>query len=211
MAKYPEPGQVKTRLAATLGPQRACALYRAFVLDLAERLRPLPLEVTWAYWPPTAPFSTLVPGARCRPQEGADLGERMERVMSAALAGGPIPVVVIGADAPHVRLTILTAAVESLRTGADLVLGPAADGGYYLIGLRAPKPELFADVAWSTPTVLAETLGRARRLGLRTRVLPETFDIDSPDDLERLSALLRVGVVDLPRTAALLAGAGAPP
>jgi glycosyltransferase A (GT-A) superfamily protein (DUF2064 family) len=135
----------------------------------------------------------------------------MERVMAAALARGPVPVVVIGADAPHVPLTILTAAVESLHAGADLVLGPAADGGYYLIGLRAPRPELFADVAWSTSTVLAETLARAHRLGLRTRVLPGSFDIDGPDDLERLSGLLRVGVVHLPRTAALLARGGTPP
>jgi len=77
MAKHPAPGEVKTRLAPALGPERACALYAAFVQDLAARLQALPYEVTWAYWPPESPFPALLPGARCRPQRGADLGERM--------------------------------------------------------------------------------------------------------------------------------------
>jgi len=198
MAKHPAPGRVKTRLAATLGADRACALYRAFVLDLAERLDALPYDVTWAYWPATAPFATLLPRARCRSQRGADLGERMANAL--AECGGPA--VVIGADAPHVPAARLAEAVGALAADADLVLGPADDGGYYLIGLRTPTPAVFTGVAWGTSRVLAETLARAS--GLRTRLLEPCFDIDTPADLARLADLLARGDVLLPRTAALL-------
>lgn len=204
MAKYPEPGRVKTRLAAVLGAERACVLYHAFVLDLADRLRVLPFDVTWAYWPPRAPFAALLPGWRCRPQEGADLGERLAHLVASemALAGGPL--VVIGADAPHIPIESLVAAVEALHAGVDVVLGPAADGGYYLIGLRASRPELFADIAWSTAAVLSQTVARVERLALRMQMLPGTFDVDDAFDLERLRGVLRAGLVSLPRSAALL-------
>jgi rSAM/selenodomain-associated transferase 1 len=200
MAKHPAPGRVKTRLAATLGAERACALYRAFVLDLAERLDALAYDVTWAYWPATAPFATLLPRARCWPQRGADLGERMANAV--AECGGPA--VVIGADAPHVPAARLEEAVGALAADADLVLGPADDGGYYLIGLRAPRPPVFTGVPWGTDRVLAETLARAG--GLRTLLLEPCFDVDTPADLTRLSGVLTRGDVALPRTAALLAG-----
>src|SRR5205823_13822495 len=99
-AKHPVPGRVKTRLAAALGADAACALYRAFVLDLAERLAALPYAVTWAYTPPDAPFAELLPGARCRPQRGRDLGERLAAALADELAEGPGPVLAIGGDAP---------------------------------------------------------------------------------------------------------------
>jgi len=205
MAKHPARGRVKTRLAASLGARAACSLYRAFVLDLAARLRALPYHVTWAYWPATAPFAALVRGARCRPQEGNDLGERIVRAVAAELAEGPGPVLVIGADAPHVPAGSLAEAAEALAEGAELVLGPAADGGYYLIGLRAPAPGLFTGIAWGGAGVLAATLARAARLGLRTHLLPPTFDVDDAADLARLRTLLERGDVLLPRTAAVLA------
>jgi len=198
MAKHPAPGRVKTRLAASLGAERACALYRAFVLDLADRLDALPYDVTWAYWPAAAPFPTLLPGARCRPQRGADLGDRMANAV--AECGGPA--VVIGADAPHVPAARLAEAMEALAGAADLVLGPAEDGGYYLIGLREPTPAVFTGIAWGTSRVLAETLARAG--GLRTRLLEASFDVDTPADLARLSDVLARGEVALPRTGVLL-------
>jgi hypothetical protein len=210
MAKHPVVGRVKTRLARVLGDDRACALYRAFVLDLADRLARLPYPVTWAYWPATAPFATLLPGATVEPQNGKNLGARMAHAVDTALARGATAVVVIGADVPHVPAATLDDAVHALAGDADLVLGPAADGGYYLIGLRAPAPALFADIAWGTAEVLAITLDRAGRLGLRTTVLPSTFDIDEPADLERLQVVLARHGVDLPRTAALLATLGRP-
>jgi len=204
MAKYPVPGGVKTRLARVLGADRACALYEAFMLDLAGRLAVLPYPVTWAFWPPTAPFPSLMPAARCRPQRGDDLGERMASAIADELVEHGGSVVVIGVDAPHLPAALLDEAAEALAGGADLVLGPAADGGYYLIGLARPIPELFSGVAWGSPDVLDATRERAARLGLRTHVLPLEFDVDEPGDLTRLRATLSAGVVDLPRTALLL-------
>ncbi len=204
MAKYPAPGRVKTRLARAVGIGRATALYRAFVLDLAERLRGGPVDVTWAYWPPGDPFEELLPGWRCRPQQGRDLGHRLIDAVATELLSGVPAVVVIGADAPHIPLSALTDALAALHAGIDVVLGPACDGGYYLIGMRALWPELFTDIPWSTETVLAVTLARARQLGLRTRILAETFDIDGPEDMDRLRLELRKGALVLPRTAALL-------
>jgi rSAM/selenodomain-associated transferase 1 len=206
MAKYPVPGRVKTRLARTLGAERACALYRAFVLDLAARLRALPYAVTWAYEPAGAPFAELVAGARVRPQRAGDLGERMAAAVAAELADGASAVVVLGADVPHVASASITEAVERLAT-VDVVLGPACDGGYYLIGLTTPAPALFTGIAWGTAEVFATTRTRARALGLEVHVLPETFDVDEPEDLGRLEALLGGGEISLPNTAAVLAPA----
>jgi uncharacterized protein len=203
MAKYPEPGRVKTRLAAALGDERACALYRAFILDLADRLAALPYEVIWSYDPAPASFAALVPRARCVPQAGGDLGARMEHAMAAAFAEHAAPVVVLGADVPHVPVSSIeaAAAVEPGR----VVLGPAEDGGYYLIALARPAPELFAGVPWGGPGVLDATRARAGHLGLATDLLAPTFDVDESVDLARLRRLLDGGGVALPRTAALLA------
>jgi rSAM/selenodomain-associated transferase 1 len=203
MAKYPEPGRVKTRLAAALGPERACALYRAFILDLADRLAALPYEVVWAYDPAPAPFAALLPDARCVAQVEGDLGARMGHAVATAFAESAAPVVVLGADVPHVPAACVAeaAAVSSGR----IVIGPAEDGGYYLVALAAPAPELFADVPWGGSRVLETTLARAERLGLETQLLSPTFDVDEAADVARLRVLLGAGAVELPRTAALLA------
>jgi uncharacterized protein len=208
MAKYPAPGRVKTRLAAALGEAVAVALGRAFVVDLAVRLRAAPFAVTWAYWPPDAPFATLVPDARIRGQEGADLGARMAAAIASELDDGARTVLVVGADVPHVDLAVLGEARDALRAGGDVVLGPALDGGYYLIGVRAPQPALFGTIAWGTSTVLAATRERAAAAGLRVHLLPETFDVDGPTDLARLRTLIDAGIVRLPATAAVLATLG---
>jgi rSAM/selenodomain-associated transferase 1 len=208
MAKHPVPGRVKTRLARVLGAETACDLFRAFILDLADRLGALPYQTTWAYWPATAPFSALVPGARCRAQRGRDLGARMAESIAAVFAEGRGPVLVIGADAPHVPAAGLAEAVEALAGRADVVLGPAADGGYYLIGLAEPQAFLFEGIAWGTDGVLEATLARAATRGLRAHLLAPGFDVDEAGDLVRLRALLASGDVELPRTAAVLAGRG---
>ena len=206
MARHPVAGRVKTRLAAVLGADAACALYRAFVLDLAERLGAMPYAVTWAYTPPDAPFPELLPGAGCRPQRGRDLGERLTGAIGEEFAAGPGPVIAIGADAPHIPAAALAEAAATLAHGADVVLGPAADGGYYLIGLGRPAPDLFAGIAWGTAGVLEATLARAGAAGLAPHLLPPSFDVDQPADLARLRALLARGEVSLPRTTGVMAG-----
>jgi rSAM/selenodomain-associated transferase 1 len=206
MAKHPVPGRVKTRLAAALGDETACALQRAFLLDLADRLRALPYAVTWAFWPPSAPFAALIGDARCRPQSGSDLGDRMVAAIEAEMAEGAGPVVVLGADVPHVDLACVEGAVRALAGHADVVLGPALDGGYYLIGVRAAAPALFQDVPWGTDRVLRATLRRAERLRLRVTLVAESFDIDHVSDLARLRGVMARADMHLPRTRAVLDG-----
>jgi hypothetical protein len=210
MAKYPVPGRVKTRLAAALGDHVACALQRAFVLDLADRLHGLPYGVTWAFWPASAPFATLVDFGRCRPQSGRDLGERMAAAVDAEFGDGGAPVIVLGADVPHVDLECVRRAVIALGSDADVAVGPALDGGYYLIGLRRPVPAIFRGMAWGTAGVFTATLARAREIGLRVELLPEAFDIDEVADLTRLRTIVDRGEVVLPRTAEVLAGLSIP-
>jgi rSAM/selenodomain-associated transferase 1 len=204
MAKYPAPGRVKTRLAGALGAAAATELARAFIVDLRARLDALGASVTWAFWPPDAPFARLVPGAPCVPQQGHDLGERLRAAIAWAFAREPRPLAVLGADIPHIPAATLREAAAVLAAEADVVLGPTPDGGYYLVALRAPQPMLFADVPWGGPRVLDVTLERARASGLRVHLLPATFDVDTPADLGRLRRLLAAGTVDLPATAALL-------
>jgi len=208
MAKYPAPGRVKTRLATAIGAASAVALSRAFIRDLATRLAALPYPVTWAYWPRGVPFRALLgtrpAGWRCCLQRGRDLGERMANAIGDELARGSGPVLVIGADVPHVSAALLAEAMAALTCGSDLVLGPAADGGYYLIGGKARQATLFAGMPWGTETVFAATRRQARRLGLRTHVLSPTFDVDEGEDLDRLRALIARGAVDLRHTARVL-------
>jgi len=209
MAKHPAPGRVKTRLAAAIGAAAAVSLSRAFIRDLATRLAALPYAVTWAYWPRGAPFRALLGvqpvGWRCCLQRGRDLGERMANAIRDELARGSWPVVVIGADVPHLPTGLLADAMGALASGSDLVLGPAIDGGYYLIGVKAPQPALFTELPWGSEAVFTATRRRARRLGLRTHVLSPTFDVDEGKDLDRLRALIDGGAVDLRHTARVLA------
>jgi hypothetical protein len=204
MTRHPEPGTTKTRLAARIGAEPACRLYRAFVLDLAERLDGIPHPVTWLFTPPAAPFASLLPGRRCRPQAQGDLGAKLDAAIRSALDGGAEAVLVVGADAPHLPLARLTDAAEALLADvADLVLGPAHDGGYYLIGVRAPVPALLADVPWSTEVVLDETLRRAHAAGMRVRLLAPLSDVDTWDDAVALRAVIEDDPA-LPRTRAVL-------
>ena len=211
MAKYPEPGRVKTRLAARIGPAAAAELQAAFLADLAVRLSTLDLPVRWAVWPAGAPLRALVPGAVCVPQEGEDLGARMCNAATRLMTEARAPIVLLGADAPHAPLPAIRAAADALVGEADVVLGPADDGGYWLLGMAEVVPALFADVPWGTRTVLAVTRERTRRLGLRERLVESTFDVDAPEDLERLRGLIRRGEAVLPATARVLATIPPPP
>ncbi len=189
MARRPEAGQVKTRLCPPLTPAQAAALYAAFLRDLVEVLRAVPgMQPLIAYAPAEAGdyFAALAPDIARRPQTGVDLGERLATVTATVLREGAPAVLVIGSDSPTLPPVYIRRAVIALADGADLVLGPADDGGYYLVGLRRPAPELFTDVTMSTPTVLRDTLVIAERLGLRTTMLAPWYDIDTIADLRRL-------------------------
>lgn len=209
MAKYPTAGQVKTRLAAAMGAESAAALYAAFVADLDARLRAAAMAATWACWPPSASFSEFVGDAPVIAQRGGDLGARMAAAASEVLTRDGRPVVLLGADSPHVDLAAVAAAGDALAHGeAEVVIGPADDGGYYLLGLRQVVPDLFRDLAWGESTVFAETVARLEEARVPYRLLAPGFDVDTLDDVYRLAALVRARSVVLPRTAGELARLG---
>jgi hypothetical protein len=215
MVKTPVAGQVKTRLCPPLHPAEAAALAACFLLDRLEQLGEVPgADVLVAFAPResrTEIRRLVPPGSRLVPQEGADLGERQNRLLTALLAEGYTGAVVVGTDSPTLPTAFLRRACDALREGtADTVLGPAEDGGYYLIGLRIPAPALFTDMPWSTAAVTRETLARARRLGLRLLVLPTWFDVDRGVDLARLRDPGPPEAFRPPRTLAFLGAREAP-
>ncbi len=201
MARYPAVGEVKTRLAETLGAERACALYRAFLRDIEARFAYGPRAFVWMFHPPERDFAALAAaGVRCVPQVGRDLGERLLHCMRHLCADGFERLIVIGADVPHLRDAWLDEAEQQLDT-ADVVLGPSDDGGYYLVAMRTPH-DIFTGITMGTASVLADTLAKARRTGLRVHLLPGCFDVDGADDVVRLRQLLDADAgLRLPHTA----------
>jgi rSAM/selenodomain-associated transferase 1 len=194
-AKAPIPGQVKTRLCPPLTPDEAATLHGSFVLDTLERTKAamakwkLPLDRYLA----CAPSSTLVffkimeerQGVKLIDQEGDDLGARMSRAFDGLFGRGYRRVFIVGTDVPSLPLDHYRQALALLESH-DLVLGPAHDGGYYLIGLTKPAPALFELIPWSTSDVLRLTREKADRLGLRTALIPSWRDVDTIEDLRSL-------------------------
>ncbi|HEV2856704.1 MAG TPA: TIGR04282 family arsenosugar biosynthesis glycosyltransferase [Thermoanaerobaculia bacterium] len=205
-------GRVKTRLIGDLTAAEAARLHTAFLEDLLDRLREgdFELRLAWALEEDEEIPAGPAPGVR---QQGSDLGERLYRALSEPGAGA---VAALGSDHPTLPLSLIHRAFETLETpeaGADVVLGPAEDGGYYLIALRADAvhPRLFEDVAWSTDRVLPTTLERCRELGLAVELLPEASDVDTPQDLRRLAGRLAEDTesdLGCPRTRDLLQSLG---
>jgi hypothetical protein len=194
MAKAPRAGEVKTRLCPPLRAADAADLYRSFLIDKIAAVGALAgAQAAVAYTPAEAraEFEALAPGFLLVTQEGPDLGTRLRTTLARLLGLGHTGAIALDTDTPTLPRAYLQEAADCLaRPGADVVLGPTEDGGYYLIGVRAAHPELFEDVPWSTAAVLEVTLRRAASLGLRVTCLPTWFDVDTADDLERLRAAL---------------------
>jgi uncharacterized protein len=209
-------GKVKTRLIGDLTPAQAAELHAAFVEDLLERLRAAPcdLHLAWALEPgeevpaavtPGSTGSVGLPGER---QEGADLGERLYTALSGA-AREARAVAALGSDHPTLPVELVERAFAAVEAGAKVVLGPAEDGGYYLIALAPPVPQrLFEEIDWSTGRVLAQTLARCRELAITPELLPEAADVDTPEDLDRLARRMVETDLGCPRTRSLLAAWG---
>jgi len=197
-------GRVKTRLIGDLTPAQAAALHAAFLEDLLDRLRAgsFTVHLAWALDPGDEMPQGSFPGLR---QRGDDLGERLYTALSEA-AETSATVAALGSDHPTLPLAVVHRAFELLEEGAEVVLGPAEDGGYYLIALRAGAVarRLFEEIAWSTDQVFPATLERCRELGLRLALLPTASDVDTPDDLRRLAARMATEDLGCPRTRALL-------
>ncbi|MBC7237529.1 MAG: TIGR04282 family arsenosugar biosynthesis glycosyltransferase [Chloroflexi bacterium] len=190
VAKEPVAGQTKTRLSPPLAPEEAVALYRCFLLDTLDLMaRVEGVDPLIAYTPHTAEgyFRRLAPdGFALMPQVGASLGQRLDHVLTRCLEGGYDQAAVMNSDGPTLPVEYLGQAFEYLDDPhVDVVLGPSEDGGYYLIALKRPCAALF-DVEMSTPTVCQETLALAHSQGLRVVCLDSWYDIDTPEDLDRL-------------------------
>ena len=185
--KYPTPGQVKTRLAASLGDHAASEIARACATMTFSRLASLRDEAVVCVDPPEALDRTrawLGPDWPLRPQQGHTLGERLAEATGQTFAQGARRVVVIGTDSPWLKASDVEAAFDALER-ADLAIGPTEDGGYYLIGLSRPARGLFEGIAWGTSSVSAQTLSRACALGFSVQTLPRGYDVDRLEDLQR--------------------------
>ncbi len=183
-AREPVEARAKTRLAPMLGAAGAARLARCMIGWSAANARAnWPGPIRLALWPPQAAdrFSDL-PDIEMVGQRGADLGERM----AAALASAPGPAAVLGSDVPHLDGAVLRLAAQRLREGLN-VIGPADDGGFYLVGLARPARHLFAGVNWSGVGVLGQVLENAARLNVSFELLPPARDIDTPGDLEAVA------------------------
>ena len=190
MAKAPIPGTIKTRLCGAYADAEIVALASSFLADTVSAAKSVGPQIFVAYSPTGGQsiMETIVgEGVEWICQQGKDLGERMHGAFAEAFRQGFAPLVMVGTDSPTLPLESYQMALSLLQSGeADVVLGPADDGGFYLIGLSAPSPALFEGVLWSGPTVCEQTKANAERAGLRVREIESWYDIDTPEDLLRL-------------------------
>jgi uncharacterized protein len=184
--RYPRPGQAKTRLIPALGPQGAAQLQSAMTEHSLLQARGLkrPIAIYYTNGSELELRDWLGEDLCYRTQCPGDLGAKMLGAFCDTLEEGT-EAVIIGTDCPDINTQLLAQTFQALKT-SDLVLGPALDGGYYLIGLRRVIPELFNNIAWSTDRVLSQTLAIAKGLNLSIHLLPELPDIDRPEDLQYL-------------------------
>jgi rSAM/selenodomain-associated transferase 1 len=200
LAKWPTPGQVKTRLAAETSPEWAARVANAFLVDTVERLGEIEARRILVFAPSEARsfFAELV-GHRflLAPQSEGDLGGRMATFFSDVFQHRPAKAVLVGVDSPTLPLSFIESAFEQLDS-ADLVLGPATDGGYYLIGCSGTIPPIFDHMNWGHSRVLSETISRLNDTSCRFALLPPWYDVDTLNDWRmlkgHLSALRRAGI-----------------
>ena len=188
VAKQPIPGRVKTRLFPKLSPEVAADLYRCFLQDRIKEVSSLNgVDRAIAYTPEDAKetFASLaLDGFELFAQRGKHLGERLSNIFLEKLSQGYEAVSIVDSDSPDLPKSLINESFELLLTRqADIVLGPCYDGGYYLVGMRKPHPELFRNIPWSTENVLSVTLEKARKMGLNVRLLSIWNDLDTFEDL----------------------------
>ena len=176
-------GKVKTRLAAGLGETQALEIYRQLLDKTYLALRNFPVPI-WTYFSDFIPENPAYPAGNRMVQVGQDLGERMKNAFAENFELGIEKVVLIGTDCPSLEGIHLSQAFEALDQ-YDLVIGPARDGGYYLIGMKRRADFLFEGITWSSELVLSQTLALAAEQGLQTSLLPVLEDIDTLEDWER--------------------------
>ncbi|MGB7932077.1 MAG: TIGR04282 family arsenosugar biosynthesis glycosyltransferase [Gammaproteobacteria bacterium] len=194
--RAPRTGQVKTRLIPQLGPQGAADFHARLIhhcLQIVTRAGLCPVEL-WCAPSCHDPFFQDCReryGVELYDQAQGELGERMHKALGSALARAE-SAVLVGTDIPSIEAADLDTAFQSLQQGKDAVVGPARDGGYYLIGLKQPNRWLFEGISWGTSTVFQETLSRLQQLEMDWLSLREHADVDTPDDYQRLPEAIRL-------------------
>jgi uncharacterized protein len=187
-AKFPERGLVKSRLAAATSSEWAAEVADALIRDSVERFSTITSRRVLVY-SPADHSSYFAEISRDRfaiaPQDEGDLGARLERFISAEFQQGADRVVVLGTDSPTVPLDFVERAFRELDR-ADVVLGPATDGGYYLVGCAQPTPAIFRNIPWGSHAVLKVTIDRLRETSSRLALLPPWYDIDTVEDWQAL-------------------------
>jgi uncharacterized protein len=207
MAKAPQVGHTKTRLSPPLDPAGAAALSAAFLRDITENIataaREAPIVGGVAYAPAgtaalfegliaDGSFLLLADGSASIPAHIEGIGRSLLHAVQGMLAAGHSAACMVNADSPTLPTSFLcTTAAALTQPGERVVLGPAEDGGYYLLGIKKAHVHLFEDIAWSTPLVAEQTKVRARTLGLDLLELPPWYDVDDRDGLSRLMYELR--------------------
>lgn len=208
-ARFPVAGKVKTRLIPALGPEGAAALHRRLVLRTLRTAHTLchsqgiELEIRFAGDDVNEMQHWLGDGWLCRPQCEGDLGQRMASAFADSFCEGSPATVIIGSDCPSLTPEVLSSAFDSLKTN-PVVFGPATDGGYYLVGLTRLVPEIFQGVAWGTETVLAQSLEKLVRLGIKPALLPPLDDLDRPEDVSAWRRLVAGDDNDLSRISVII-------
>ena len=203
-SKPAEPGRVKTRLRPLLTPEQSAELHQAFLDDLVPRLSlgDFELRIAWAMEAgvplPPGPIVSIR-------QQGGDLGERLYRGLAETASDHSL-VAAVGSDHPELSAERVADGFRLLEAGADVVLGPARDGGYYLIGSTrgSLSRQLFTNIEWGTKRVFSATVERCRALGLEVGLLPAGRDVDVPEDIDHLVTVIRSGSPPCPHTAEVL-------
>jgi uncharacterized protein len=193
MTKAPQPGRSKTRLVPPLSYDEAADLARALLVDQLENLARFDAARLFIAFTPekTAGFfeGFITHGFTCFPQRGRSLGERMSYAFQHLFASAFQNIILIGSDLPALPLAFFDQAYGLLeKSAADVVLGPSADGGYYLVGMNRMNAIIFDGIAWSRDNVLAQTIQKLAGIGLKHELLPEWYDIDTAHDLGRLQS-----------------------
>jgi hypothetical protein len=209
LTKAPQPGQSKTRLVPPLSYTEAADLARALLIDQVENLARFDgARLFIAFTPEEAAGffeGFILHGFACFAQRGQSLGERMRHAFAHLFASTFKNIILIGSDLPALPLRFFHQAYACLEeSAADVVLGPSADGGYYLVGMNRMIPTIFEDIGWSGNDVLVQTIHKLEDRGLKHELLPEWYDIDTAKDLKRLQSQQNCGDVSMKNTFALL-------
>ena len=198
MCKAPEPGRAKTRLAAIIGAEAAATLSACVLRDVAAAIAAIPAQLGYVGYGVYAPAGAesvlrqvLPPSFRLLLQVDADFSNVLHGAARDLLAAGHDCALLVNGDSPTLPTQLMVDAITALRRDGDrMVLGPASDGGYYLIGLKHAHRHVFTDIPWGTGTVARLTRERAAQIGLDTVLLPEWYDIDDAETLDWLRAEL---------------------